>query len=91
MDPISEKHIENTKAQLFSMLIICIMTFFAAFIALGLGSSVNLDLLTTIRIVFGIDSASDMQSAIIWELRFPRILMAIIGGCLLYTSPSPRD
>ena len=83
MDPLSEKHIENTKAQLFYMLIICIMTFFAAFIALGLGSSVNLDLFTTIKIVFGLDTGSDMQSAIIWELRFPRILMAIIGGAAL--------
>jgi len=35
------------------------------------------------KIVFGLDSSDDMQSAIIWELRFPRILMAIIGGAAL--------
>ena len=83
MDSISEKHIENTKTQIFSMLILCLVTFFAAIFALGLGSSVNLDFFTTMKIVFGLDSSDDMQSAIIWELRFPRILMAIIGGAAL--------
>ena len=83
MDSISEKHIENTKMQIFSMLILCLVTFFAAILALGLGSSVNLDFFTTMKIVFGLDSSDDMQSAIIWELRFPRILMAIIGGAAL--------
>ena len=83
MDSISKKHIENTKTQLYSMLVICLITFFAAIFALGLGSSVNLDFLSTMKIVFGLDSSDDMQSAIIWELRFPRILMAIIGGAAL--------
>tara|TARA_B100001287_G_C22653358_1_gene516355 strand:- start:264 stop:1307 length:1044 start_codon:yes stop_codon:yes gene_type:complete len=83
MDSVSLKHIENSKLQILSMTVLCIITFFTAIFALGLGSSVNLDFFSTMKIVFGFDSSDDMQSAIIWELRFPRILMAIIGGAAL--------
>ena len=83
MDSVSLKHIENSKLQILSMSVLCIITFFTAIFALGLGSSINLDFLSTMKIVFGFDSSDDMQSAIIWELRFPRILMAIIGGAAL--------
>ena len=83
MDSVSLKHIENSKLQILSMTVLCIITFFTAIFALGLGSSVNLDFFSTMKIVFGFDSSDDMQSAIIWELRFPRILMAIVGGAAL--------
>tara|TARA_B100000575_G_scaffold230229_1_gene191218 strand:- start:842 stop:1885 length:1044 start_codon:yes stop_codon:yes gene_type:complete len=83
MDSVSLKHIENSKLQILSMSVLCIITFFTAIFALGLGSSINLDFFSTMKIVFGFDSSDDMQSAIIWELRFPRILMAIIGGAAL--------
>ena len=83
MDSVSLKHIENSKLQILSMIVLCTITFFTAIFALGLGSSINLDFFSTMKIVFGFDSSDDMQSAIIWELRFPRILMAIIGGAAL--------
>ena len=83
MDSVSLKHIENSKLQILSMIVLCIITFFTAIFALGLGSSINLDFFSTMKIVFGFDSSDDMQSAIIWELRFPRILMAIVGGAAL--------
>ena len=36
--------------------------------------------------------ASDPVNAIIQSIRLPRALIAaIVGACLLYTSPSPRD
>ncbi len=83
MDSVSLKHIENSKLQILSMSVLCIVTIVTAIFALGLGSSINLDFFSTMKIVFGLDSSDDMQSAIIWELRFPRILMAIIGGAAL--------
>ena len=83
MDPISERHLENTKNQLLYISVVFLVTLLLAFLSLGLGSSASLDLFTTIKILFGFETGSEMQSAIIWEIRFPRILMAIVGGAAL--------
>ena len=83
MDPISERHLENTKNQLLYISVSFLVTLLLAFLSLGLGSSASLDLFTTIKILFGFETGSEMQLAIIWEIRFPRILMAIVGGAAL--------
>ena len=83
MDPISERHLENTKNQLLYISVSFLVTLLLAFLSLGLGSSASLDLFTTIKILFGFEAGSEMQLAIIWEIRFPRILMAIVGGAAL--------
>tara|TARA_Y100001960_G_scaffold331449_1_gene428481 strand:- start:542 stop:1585 length:1044 start_codon:yes stop_codon:yes gene_type:complete len=83
MDSISKKHMENAKTQMSLILALCFITFLVAIFAIGLGSSENLNFFTTLKIIFGFTSANEMESAIIWELRFPRILMAIVGGAAL--------
>lgn len=83
MDPISERHLENTKNQLLYISVSFLLTLLLAFLSLGLGSSTSLDLFTTIKILFGFETGSEMQLAIIWDIRFPRILMAIVGGAAL--------
>ena len=84
MDSISKKHVENAKIQMGLMLSLFLLTFFVAVFALGLGSSENLSFFSTLKIIFGFEQANKMESAIIWELRFPRILMAIVGGARIF-------
>ena len=43
-------------------------------------------MITTMRILFGLEQPDSLQSDIIWKLRLPRVLMAIIGGAALATS-----
>ena len=86
MDSISQKHIENSKFQISLIILLCVVTFFFAIIAIGWGSSSNLDIMTTMKIIFGFESGDQLQSDIIWQLRFPRILMAIVGGAALATA-----
>ena len=86
MDPISEKHLQDSRSQGVMIAIICAGTLFSAIIAMGLGSSSTLDSITTIKIMLGLEDGSDLQNAIIWELRFPRVLMAVIGGAALGTA-----
>ena len=88
MDPLSVQHIEKGKNQLIMVVLLSISTFLLAIYALGQGSSSNLDMWTTAKILFGIDDPSDLQSDIIWKLRFPRILIAVIGGVALATAGS---
>ena len=86
MDSISKKYIEDSRTQVTIISMVCTATLLSAVIAMGLGSSSTLDSISTIKIMFGLESGSDLQSAIIWELRFPRVLMAIIGGAALATA-----
>jgi len=86
MDSISQKHIENSYFQMVLILILCVVTFLFAIIAMGSGSSINLDFLTSMKIIFGIESSDKVQSDIIWKIRFPRVLMAIVGGAALATA-----
>ena len=86
MDALSNQHIQNSKIQILLIFILTISTFLLAIFALGMGSSNNLDFFTTLKIVLGIETPSDLQSDIIWKLRFPRILMAIVGGIALATA-----
>ena len=86
MDNISNQHIQNSKIQILLIFILTVSTFLLAIFALGMGSSTNLDFLTTLKIVLSLEEATTLQSDIIWKLRFPRILMAIVGGIALATA-----
>ena len=86
MDSISEKYIEDSRAQVTVIACVFAATLLSAIVAMGLGSSSTLDSVSTIKIMLGLENGSDLQSAIIWELRFPRVLMAIIGGAALATA-----
>ncbi len=83
MDTLSKKHIVNAQKQMSWVLLLSVFMLIVSVVAIGLGSSQNLDFFTTLKILFGIESAGELEAAIIWELRFPRILMAIIGGATL--------
>lgn len=83
MDALSKKHIVNAQKQMSWVLLLSVFMLIVSVVAIGLGSSQNLDFFTTLKILFGIESAGELEAAIIWELRFPRILMAIIGGATL--------
>ena len=83
MDALSKKHIVNAQKQMSWVLLLSAFTLIVSVVAIGLGSSQNLDFFTTLKILFGIESAGKLEAAIIWELRFPRILMAIVGGATL--------
>ncbi len=86
MDSISKKHIRDSRIQDTIIASICAGTLASAIVAIGLGSSSTLDPISTIKIILGLEEGSDLQTAIIWELRFPRVLMAIIGGAALGTA-----
>ena len=86
MDSLASRHIEDAKKQIISIVILSVLTIFLSIIAIGQGSSSSLDMWKTTKIIFGIDDPDKLQSSIIWELRFPRILMAIIGGIALATA-----
>ena len=86
MDSISEKHVRDSRIQGTIIAILFAGTLASAIIAIGLGSSSTLDPISTIKIILGLEEGSDLQTAIIWELRFPRVLMAIIGGAALGTA-----
>lgn len=86
MDSLSVKHIINARRQILFIGLLCIATALLALVSLGQGSSSNLDMWKTARIVLGFEEANTLQSNIIWELRFPRILMAIIAGISLATA-----
>ncbi|MFL2955352.1 MAG: FecCD family ABC transporter permease [Candidatus Thalassarchaeaceae archaeon] len=86
MDSISEKHVRDSRIQGTIIAILFAGTLASAIIAIGLGSSSTLDPISTIKIILGLEEGSDLQTVIIWELRFPRVLMAIIGGAALGTA-----
>ena len=88
MDSISEAHVVNTLKQMTMISLICFITLLIALISMGWGSSSNLDMAKSMRIILGLDDPDDLQSDIIWRIRFPRVLMAIIAGVALATAGS---
>ena len=83
MDSISKRHIKNSKNQMVIVFALLIITFLFSIFAMGKGSSSSLDMLSTMKIIIGIEDANSIQSDIIWKLRLPRILMALVGGAAL--------
>ncbi|MBF92155.1 MAG: iron ABC transporter permease [Euryarchaeota archaeon] len=86
MDSLSKKHIANSKLQISKIIVLVVSTLLFSLLAMGWGSSSNLDMATTMKIILGLEDPDEVQSAIIWKLRFPRILMAIIAGAALATA-----
>ena len=86
MESISQKHIKKSRFQIILVLIISIITLLLAIFSMGTGPSINLDFFTTFKIILGIEDATQLQSDIIWKIRFPRILIAISGGAALATA-----
>ena len=86
MDSISKQHQKNGHLQLLIMAGMCVVTGIVCLFALGQGSSSNLDMMTTAKILFNIESGTSLQSDIVWKLRLPRVLMAIVGGVGLATA-----
>lgn len=83
---LSLQHQEHGRSQVLKIGFMCMLTALVSLVALGQGSSTQLDVLSTARIMFGLDEATSVQAAIIWELRLPRVLMAIVGGAGLATA-----
>tara|TARA_B100000902_G_scaffold108600_2_gene110319 strand:+ start:187 stop:1290 length:1104 start_codon:yes stop_codon:yes gene_type:complete len=86
MESITERHVQNGHVQIAIMLAIASATILMGLFAMGVGSSVQLDKVLTLKIILGISEADSLQSDIIWQLRFPRILMAITCGVALATA-----
>ena len=100
VNTLSAQHLEHGRSQLMKISLMGFLTVLVSLVALGQGSSVHLDMWTTVQIIFRdlgcIDESffvdpsfcggDDLRSQIIWELRFPRVLMAIVGGIGLATA-----
>ena len=86
MDDLSLQHIRKSKQHTLLILLISLATLLFAIYSMGTGSSSNLGFWTTVKIILGLDEGTELQSAIIWKLRFPRVLMAIVGGAALATA-----
>lgn len=86
MESITERHIQNGYVQILIMAVIASCTIILGLFAMGIGSSEQLDQLSTLKIILGISEPDSLQFDIIWHLRFPRILMAITCGVALATA-----
>lgn len=86
MSDLSSQYIEKSKRHILLIVLISILTLLFAVYSMGTGSSSNLGFWSTLKIILGLEEGSNVQNAIIWELRFPRILMAIVGGTALATA-----
>ncbi len=80
MDSISREYEDKSRSHVVKILFLAICTLLTAIFALGQGSSVNLDMLTTAKILLQIEDGSEIQRLILWEYRVPRVIFAIIAG-----------
>ena len=89
MDSISEKHIQNGKLQVTVILVLGSLTVFSALFALGIGSSSNLDFISTLKFIFGIFNISEFHtnsfSAVIFFFIFATIILVPVNSILLST------
>lgn len=83
MNPLSQQHITKSQNQIKSIILLGASTFILALIAMGQGPYEKLDIWTTAKIIFGFETPTKTENSIIWRIRFPRILMAIVGGVAL--------
>ena len=105
MESISEKHVLKGKNQIRFIIILSLSTLALSLFSMGFGSSSQLDMFSTMKIIFDFEQYSclkewfvpfgaetsfpcnsDYQSQIVWELRFPRILMGMTAGVALATA-----
>ena len=80
MDHLSRKYDEKNRDHIIKILLLGLCTILIAVFALGQGSSVNLDMLTTAKILLQVEEGSEIQKLILWEYRVPRVVFAIIAG-----------
>ncbi|MAR83329.1 MAG: iron ABC transporter permease [Legionellales bacterium] len=80
MDSLSSKYEDKNRDHVVKILLLGLCTIVIAIFALGQGSSVNLDMLTTAKILLQIEEGSEIQRLILWEYRVPRVVFAIIAG-----------
>ena len=80
MDSLSSKYEDKNRDHVVKILLLGLCTILIAIFALGQGSSVNLDMLTTAKILLQIEEGSEIQRLILWEYRVPRVVFAIIAG-----------
>ena len=83
MDSLSSKYEDKNRNHVVKILLLGLCTIVIAIFALGQGSSVNLDMLTTAKILLQIEEGSEIQRLILWEYRVPRVVFAIIAGALM--------
>ena len=83
MNSLSEQHIIKSRNQIKSIIFLGASTFILALIAMGQGSYEKLDVWTTAKMIFGLETPTKTENSIIWSIRFPRILMAVVGGVAL--------
>lgn len=83
MHELSKQQMGHYRHQMVILWALSLATLVLAVIAMGFGSSTNLDFLSSLKILFGLEESTELQSNILWKLRFPRILMAIVGGASL--------
>ena len=86
MDSLSSKYEDKNRDHVVKILLLGLCTILIAIFALGQGSSVNLDMLTTAKILLQIEEGSEIQRLILWEYRVPRVVFAIIAGIGLATA-----
>ena len=86
MSDLSSQYLQKSKKHILLIGVLSIITLIFAVYSMGTGSSSNLGFWSTLKIILGLQEGSNVQNAIIWELRFPRILMAIVGGTALATA-----
>ena len=86
LSDLSSQYIQKSKKHVLLIGLLSIVTVLFAVYSMGTGSSSNLSFWSTLKIILGLESGTELQSAIIWKLRFPRILMAIVGGTALATA-----
>lgn len=86
LSDLSTQYLEKSKRHILWIVLISILTLLFAVYSMGTGSSSHLGFWSTLKIILGLEEGSNVQNAIIWDLRFPRILMAIVGGTALATA-----
>mgnify|MGYP001197863252 CR=1 FL=1 len=79
---------ERNNRHILYLISISLLTIGLSIIALGIGSSDSLNIIKTAKIILGIDESTKIQSAILMEIRLPRILMALFAGAALATAGS---
>ena len=86
MSDLTSQYLQKSKKHVLLIALLSVVTVLFAVYSMGTGSSSNLGFWSTLKIILGLQTGSELQTAIIWKLRFPRVLMAIVGGTALATA-----
>ena len=86
MSDLTSQYLQKSKKHVLLIALLSVVTVLFAVYSMGTGSSSNLGFWSTLKIILGLETGSELQTAIIWKLRFPRVLMAIVGGTALATA-----